>query len=121
MAKYKGKFANSLPPAYANQVMNRYLKDLGEMACFDDLVIIKKTVAGRKQEQSYRKYELITTHTARRSFATNLFLQEFPSISIMKITGHRSEKAFMQYIKMTPHQNAEKLRKHWEKFDTINN
>lgn len=33
----------------------------------------------------------------------------------MKITGHRSEKNFMVYIKMTPHQNAEKLRKHWEK------
>jgi hypothetical protein len=32
----------------------------------------------------------------------------------MKITGYRSEKNFMNYIKMTPHQNAEKLRKHWE-------
>ena len=33
----------------------------------------------------------------------------------MKITTHRSERNFMNYIKMTPHQNAEKLRKHWEK------
>lgn len=115
MSKYKGKFFNSLPPSFANQVMNGYLKTLGQMAGLDETFIIKKTVGGKKVELTFKKYEIITTHTARRSFATNLFLQEFPAISIMKITGHRSEKNFMNYIKMTPHQNAEKLRKHWEK------
>jgi integrase len=42
---------------------------------------------------------LLSTHTARRSFATNLFLSGFPAISIMKITGHTTEKSFMKYIK----------------------
>ncbi|MBL7909917.1 MAG: site-specific integrase [Bacteroidia bacterium] len=114
MQKYKGKYSNSLPPSFPNQVMNAYLKDIGERAEFFESVTIKKTKGGKKNETSYLKYQLITTHTARRSFATNLFLQEFPAISIMKITGHRSEKNFLNYIKMTPHQNAEKLRKHWE-------
>jgi integrase len=114
MMKYKGKFANSLPPAFANQVMNGYLKKIGEMAGLTEPFIISKTIAGKKEERTFKKYEIITTHTARRSFATNLFLQEFPAISIMKITGHRSEKNFMNYIKLTPHQNAEKLRKHWQ-------
>lgn len=115
MEKYKGKYSNSLPPAYANQIMNGYLKDIGELAELKESVIIKKTIGGKKVENSFMKYQLITTHTARRSFATNLFLQEFPAISIMKITGHRSERNFLNYIKMAPHQNAEKLRKHWEK------
>ena len=115
MKKYKGKFSNSLPPAFENQVMNSYLKEIGEKAKFNENVFIKKTIGGKKVEQTFKKWQIITTHTARRSFATNLFLQEFPAISIMKITGHRSEKNFMVYIKMTPHQNAEKLRKHWEK------
>ena len=115
MKKYQGKYSNSLPPAYNNQVMNGYLKKIGERAEFTESVIIKKTIGGKKVENQFMKYELITTHTARRSFATNLFLQEFPAISIMKITGHRSEKNFLNYVKMTPHQNAEKLRKHWEK------
>ena len=115
MNKYKGKYANSLPPAFANQIMNGYLKDIGKLAEFEESVLISKTIAGKKTSRTFKKHELITTHTARRSFATNLFLQEFPAISIMKITGHRSEKNFMNYIKMTPHQNAEKLRKHWEK------
>ena len=94
--------------------MNRYLKIIGERAGLTELHTIKKTRGGAKVEDTYKKFQLMTTHTARRSFATNLFLQEFPAISIMKITGHRSEKNFMNYIKMTPHQNAEKLRKHWE-------
>ncbi|MDP3556273.1 MAG: site-specific integrase [Bacteroidota bacterium] len=115
MLKYKGKYANSLPPSYSNQVINAYLKDIGERAKFFEEVMVKKTIGGKKNETTYYKYQLITTHTARRSFATNLFLQEFPAISIMKITGHRSEKNFLNYIKMTPHQNAEKLRKHWAK------
>jgi integrase len=114
MKKYKGVFANSLPPAFANQVMNRNLKELGKLAQLNEGVIISKTIGGKKINQTFKKRELITTHTARRSFATNLYLQEFPAISIMKITGHKSEKNFMNYIKMTPHQNAEKLRKHWE-------
>ena len=114
MSKYKGKYSNSLPPAFANQKMNGYLKDIGKLAEFEESVLITKTIGGKKVSQNFKKHELITTHTARRSFATNLFLQEFPAISIMKLTGHRSEKNFMNYIKMTPHQNAEKLRKHWE-------
>ena len=114
MSKYKGKYSNSLPPAFANQIMNGYLKDIGKLAEFEESVLISKTIGGKKVSQNFKKHELITTHTARRSFATNLFLQEFPAISIMKLTGHRSEKNFMNYIKMTPHQNAEKLRKHWE-------
>lgn len=115
--KYKRQYASGFPPAIDNYLMNRYLKIIGQMAGFTEIHTIKKTRGGKKVEDTFKKFELMTTHTARRSFATNLFLQEFPAISIMKITGHRSEKNFMNYIKMTPHQNAEKLRKHWEKVD----
>ncbi|MFN5182271.1 MAG: site-specific integrase, partial [Bacteroidota bacterium] len=103
MKKYKGKYANSLPPAFTNQVMNNYLKEIGKLAQLNESNLVSKTIGGKKISISYKKYELITTHTARRSFATNLYLQEFPAISIMKITGHRSEKNFMNYIKMSPH------------------
>ncbi|MBL7894497.1 MAG: site-specific integrase [Bacteroidia bacterium] len=116
MQKYKGKYSNALPPSVANQTMNDALKIIGERVGLDELVFIRKTIAGKKVELSYKKYEVITTHTARRSFATNLYLQGFPAISIMKITGHRTEKAFMTYIKLAPHENAQKLRAHWDKY-----
>jgi integrase len=55
---------------------------------------------------------IATTHTARRSFATNAFLAGLPTISIMKITGHKSESQFMKYIKVTGEQNARLLLEH---------
>ena len=36
-----------------------------------------------------------------------------PTLNIMAITGHRTEKAFLNYIKVTPHEHACKLREIW--------
>jgi integrase len=87
---------------------------LGEIAGFEETVSETITKGGIRQTVNYPKSELITTHTARRSFATNQYLAGFPATSIMKITGHRTEKAFMKYIKITPREHANKLRELWK-------
>jgi integrase len=101
-------------PQYAisNQKMNEYLKELGQMIGLDEKILISFTKGGVKQTVVFKKYELITVHTARRSFATNAYLMDIPSISIMKITGHKTEKAFLKYIKITQEENAMKLADH---------
>jgi len=73
------------------------------------------TKGGKRITEAHPKWELVTSHTARRSFATNLYKSGFPSISIMGITGHRTEKAFLKYIKVTPEEHAMLLQKHWSK------
>ena len=113
MMKYENEYLNSLPPAISNQKMNEHLKKIGEMAELNDDVITSQTKGTLRVETKSKKYELITTHTARRSFATNLYLSGFPAISIMKITGHKTEKAFLRYIKIKPKENAMKLNKFW--------
>ena len=62
-----------------------------------------------------RKWEMISSHTARRSFATNEYLNGTPSITIMAVTGHKTEKAFLKYIKVTSREHAEKMKFLWEK------
>ena len=52
------------------------------------------------------------TYTARRSFATNAYLAGLPPISIMKITGHKTESSFMKYIKISEKENAIQLKGH---------
>jgi integrase len=47
----------------------------------------------------YPKWKLITTHTMRRSFATNEYLKGTPIQRIMAATGHKSVKSFFKYIK----------------------
>ena len=108
LAKYKGQ----LPPVISNQKMNKYLKEIGEIAGIDETISIAITRGGKTNKSIYPKFDLITTHTARRSFSTNAYLMDVPSISIMKITGHRTESSFMKYIRISQEDNANKLISH---------
>jgi mannosyltransferase OCH1-like enzyme len=51
----------------------------------------------------------------RRSFATNVYIAGMPTITIMAITGHKTEKAFLRYIKLTPKEHAKVMQLHWTK------
>lgn len=106
--KYKG----DLPRAISNQKMNEYLKELGRIAGLTNTVTIKRTSGKESRESICPKFEFISTHTARRSFATNAYLSGVPSISIMKLTGHKTESSFMKYIKVSQERNAEMLMEH---------
>jgi integrase len=95
-----------------NQAMNESLKTIGELAGIKENVLISTTQGGVVETKPYKKYELISVHTARRSFATNAYLKDIPTISIMKITGHKTEKSFLKYIKISQEDNANKLTNH---------
>lgn len=53
-----------------------------------------------------QKFELITSHTARRTGATLMVLGRIPTAAIMKLTGHKSESSFWKYIKSSDEENA---------------
>lgn len=102
--KYKNN-PNRLPKTISNQKFNEYLKD----ACKD----AKLNEIGRlATEPLLELHKCVSSHTARRSFATNLYLDGFPTIDIMKVTGHRTEKAFMKYIRVSKLDTALRLSKH---------
>ena len=108
--KYEGKF----PKMTNKSHFNEHLKELGRLAEINDEVIVKENRGGRVTSTKYKKYQLIKSHTARRSFATNLFLKGAPTISIMKLTGHTTEANFMKYIKVTRQENAELMRQYFK-------
>lgn len=95
-----------------DQKINEHIKEICQLAKIDEDVEITKNIAGRKITQTFKKYQLVTNHTARRSGATNMYKSGIPSLSIMKITGHTTEKSFLKYIKITAEENAEILAKH---------
>jgi len=106
------KYDGALPREISNQKMNIYLKDIVELAGVDTLIMQRKTKGNKATKITLPKYKLVSTHTARRSFATNAFKSGVPAISIMKITGHKTEKAFMAYIKISQEENAKILAMH---------
>jgi integrase len=106
------KYNGNIPKSISNQKMNKYLKEICQLAGINEKVRIAKTKGGMRVDKTYQKWELCSLHTARRSASTNMYLAGVPSISIMKITGHRTEKAFLRYIKISQEDNAKKLEEH---------
>jgi len=100
------KYDYKLPKNITNQKMNEHLKEIGEMANIKNIIPITRTRKGIETTINFKKYELITTHTARRTGATNMFKNGIASINIMKITGHKTESAFLGYICIDDEENA---------------
>ena len=107
-----------MPKAITNALFNKYIKEVCREVGFFDKIEgeLMNTNTRRKERGIYEKWQLISSHTCRRSFATNLYLMNFPTLSIMKITGHTTEASFLKYIKVTPKEHAEKLLAHWEAY-----
>lgn len=109
------KYGGKLPPSISNQKFNQYLQEAAKIAGIDAEIHKGITRGGRHISKKYPKHELLSTHCARRSFATNMYESGFPAHSIMAITGHRSELAFLKYLKTTPEKHAKMLMEHWLK------
>lgn len=108
--RYKDRTANSLPRPITNQKFNEYIKEVGKLAEIDEPVSLSITKGGVRIAKTTPKYEVMSSHVCRRSFATNAYKMGVPSITIREITGHNSESAFLRYIRATPKEHANKMR-----------
>lgn len=109
LAKNKGE----LPRSISDQRFNDYIKEICLKVGITQIVEGGKVNPSTKRKEygKYPKNELITSHTCRRSFATNLYLQNVDTNIIRGITGHTTEKEFLKYIKVTSTEHAERLQK----------
>ena len=105
------KYDNQLPKL-PDQYINRDIKIICKMAGIDEVLTYPAERYGKKFEKKAHKWELISCHTGRRSAATNMYLAGIPEISIMQITGHKTEKSFLRYIRVTAEENAKLLSAH---------
>lgn len=86
----------------SNQKYNAHLKEIGKLAGIDQPVVVTSYPGGKRVDTRRPKYELISSHTARRNLICNLYIAGVPVETIKKISGHRSHDAFMAYIRLTP-------------------
>ena len=90
------KYNNQLPPAITNQKFNEYIKEIAQMVeTLQEPQTRAITRGGKQFEETVPKWQLVSSHTARRSFATNAYERGTPTISLMQITGHKTEKSFL--------------------------
>ena len=132
--KILNKRNGSLPKQISDPKFNKYVKEVCEIVGFTEMIEGEKMVNKkdednfftnskiqvknkmRKEFGLYPKYELISSHCCRRSFVTSLYGKpDVSNLTIMAITGHKTESEFIKYVKMTPTENAEKLQAYWDK------
>lgn len=101
-----------LSDTITDQKLNGHIKELCRLAGITQEVLINRNVGGQNVEVVMSKYQLVSSHTARRSFATNAYKSGVPTIAIMKITGHTKESTFLKYIKVSAQENADMLSRH---------
>jgi len=108
------KYNNVLPKVPKNNEFNRIIKLVGEKLPCLHVPFIKQVTYGRElKEFVAMKFSYLQTHTARRSFCSNEFLKKTNPLIIMSISGHKSHKSFMRYIKVTGVQYADQLEEIW--------
>lgn len=96
-------------PHLSDQKINKYIKDIGKMAKIDEVVEVKGSRGGQLIKEYYKKYDLICTHTARRTGATLMYLDGIAIYDIMKVTGHKSVTTLEKYIRADKLEVAQKL------------
>lgn len=108
------KYGFNMPESISNQRFNEYIKEATKIAEINSIEAITSTKGGKRILKKYSKWELISSHTGRRSFATNMYKRGIQTLTIMSITGHRTEKSFLKYIKVKQNEHAEMMAKAWE-------
>jgi integrase len=87
-------------PVISLQKMNTYLKEVCEIAEINELVKEVRYKGNDRIETVYKKYELIGTHTARRTFVTIALQKGMKPEYIRKITGHSTARMMEKYLKI---------------------
>lgn len=93
-------------PVISNQKMNDYIKELGKLCGIDQPITEIYYVGNERREETYPKYELLSTHTGRRTFICNALAMGIPPQVVMKWTGHSDYQAMKPYIEV-----ADSIRK----------
>jgi len=93
-------------PKVNSQQLNENIKTVCRMAKISQKVEHVQTKGALIVTEKIEKFKLVSTHTARRTGATLMYLEGIDVIAIMKITGHKTEKEFKKYIRVGEEENA---------------
>ena len=106
---------NRALPSYTNQAMNRSIKDLCQLAGINELIRITTYKGNVRKDEVHPKWELVGTHTGRRTFIVHALSMGISPSVVMKWTGHSDYKAMKPYNDIVDSAKDEAMAK----FDTL--
>lgn len=113
LEKHKGdKNAKDRPlPVPPNQVMNRQLKEIGELCGITVPVHRTWYESGKRKDEILPKWKVLGTHAGRRTFVCLMLRLGVPATTVMQWTGHSDYKAMLPYIAVSDSAKAEAMSK----------
>ena len=102
MTRYNGSF----PPKLSEPILRKNIKTACNTVGFKELINVSYTKGGELIKKGVPKYNLVKTHTARRSFCTNYYAAGKSIQNIMLFSGHKTEREFYKYIRIEKEQEA---------------
>ena len=102
---------NRALPSYTNQAMNRSLKELCQLAGIDEPIRITTYKGSTRKDEVHPKWELVGTHTGRRTFIVHALSMGISPSVVMKWTGHSDYKAMKPYIDIVDSAKDEAMAK----------
>lgn len=109
------KYSHNLTPlpVISNQKTNDALKDLCQLAEINEPVEIVRFRGKERVEKVFEKWELISTHTGRKTFVTLSLARGMSAEDVMSITGHKSYASFKRYVNITEEQKVKVMIDIW--------
>lgn len=104
--KYNGVFPNVVDKSHFNE----HIRLCAKLAGINQPVSTFKWEKGNFIHVSCEKWQMISSHTGRRSFATNLFMVSGEAEMVRALTGHTTEENFRRYICTSQKELAEKAK-----------
>jgi integrase len=113
---------SGFPHAISDQKYNSFIKKLCMLVGINELIEGSKmdSKSKRKESGTFPKYELLSTHTGRRSFASNHY-GKFPIEMLMLVTGHKSIPQFLEYVGENPDEHVSTLNQYYRETASTNN
>lgn len=87
-------------PSVSQRNMLTKIKEIGKKAGITELHQVVEQRGSDRTTYKIERYKLMGTHTARRSYISNMLKKGYDSHVLMKITGHKTESAFKTYAKL---------------------
>lgn len=97
-------------PVISNQRMNEYLKEMSEICGLNDPITVTYYKGNKRIDEVYPKWQMIGTHTGRRTFICNALMLGIAPQIVMKWTGHSDYKAMKPYIDIADTAKAEAMK-----------
>ena len=98
---------------------NKVIRQVCKKAKIISDFIKSRTINRVNIQEARQKWEMVSSHTCRRTFCTLNYLNGVPAITIMGVSGHKNELSFLRYLKIDAKMSADLLRQHYEKKNKI--